>query len=296
MQAMNHQPLVSIIIPCYNQQEFIDYTLENVCNQTYKNWECIIVNDGSTDDSEEIIKKWLAYDNRMVYHKKKNGGLSSARNAGLDLAKGEYIQFLDGDDALDADKLKESVNAALQKQMDLVITNFHMFKRDISNLRPVYCKLEEQTFDFENILLEWDSKFTIPIHCGFFHKSLFKNIRFNEALKAKEDWLMWISVFKLPVRVYFINLKYAYYRVNLSGMTRDYVLMNQNLIKAYNFIYQELNEEYQLKFFNKIIQDYNKQILELNERVQKEKRFFLLKAVDRIVYLIRRKMMLSKLQ
>jgi glycosyltransferase involved in cell wall biosynthesis len=91
--------LISIIIPCYNQAQYLDETLQSVLEQTYSNWECIIVNDGSPDETE-IITKWAAKILGLNIYKK-NGGLRSARNAGLEIATGDFIQFLDADDYLD---------------------------------------------------------------------------------------------------------------------------------------------------------------------------------------------------
>ena len=88
---------VSIIIPCYNQAEFLEETLGSVLKQTHTNWECLIVNDGSTDVTEKIAQQFISKDQRFKYFFKENGGLSSARNYGLDQSTGNYIQFLDSD-------------------------------------------------------------------------------------------------------------------------------------------------------------------------------------------------------
>ena len=87
--------LISVIIPCYNQAHFLDETLNSILTQSYDNWECIIINDGSLDATEKIGLDWSNKDSRFKYVKKENGGLSSARNKGLELAKGDFIQFLD---------------------------------------------------------------------------------------------------------------------------------------------------------------------------------------------------------
>lgn len=92
------QPLISVIIPCYNGEKFIGEAIESVINQTYKNWELIIVDDGSTDNSEEIVKQYLL-DNRIQYiQHKKNKGIPSARNTGIKKSNGEFIALLDDDD------------------------------------------------------------------------------------------------------------------------------------------------------------------------------------------------------
>ena len=94
------QPLISVIVPCYNQAQYLDECLQSVLEQTYQNWECIIVNDGSPDNTEEVVKKWTEKDPRFKYLKKENGGLSSARNAGIKAAEGEWILPLDADDKI----------------------------------------------------------------------------------------------------------------------------------------------------------------------------------------------------
>ena len=92
--------LISVIVPCYNQAQYLDECLQSVLDQTYTDWECIIVNDGSPDHTEEIAKKWVEKDARFRYLFKENGGLSSARNAGIEIAKGEWILPLDADDKI----------------------------------------------------------------------------------------------------------------------------------------------------------------------------------------------------
>ena len=104
------RPLVSIIIPCYNQGQYLNETLMSVYVQTYENWECIIINDGSTDRTDEIAKSWEARDKRFKYYFKKNSGVSSTRNFGILKAAGSYLQFLDSDDLLDARKIEFSIN------------------------------------------------------------------------------------------------------------------------------------------------------------------------------------------
>ena len=103
---IENKPLVSVVVPCYMQAHFLDETLESVLNQTYSNWECIIVNDGSLDDTKEIAEKWLKTDTRFNYVYKENGGLSSARNLGIKKSNGNYILPLDSDDILHKDYLK----------------------------------------------------------------------------------------------------------------------------------------------------------------------------------------------
>src|ERR1700752_3699749 len=105
--------LVSIIIPCYNAEKYIDRSIESILNQTYKDFEIIIINDGSTDNSEEVIKKYLTLDNRVKYLKQVNQGVSATRNKGIELAKGEILAFLDSDDVWEPENLEIKVDALL---------------------------------------------------------------------------------------------------------------------------------------------------------------------------------------
>lgn len=100
-------PLISIIVPCYDQAEFLPEALQSVMEQTNENWECIIVNDGSPDNTEEVAMEWLSKDNRFKYIYKENGGLSSARNAGIKTALGKYILPLDADDMISTNYLAD---------------------------------------------------------------------------------------------------------------------------------------------------------------------------------------------
>lgn len=117
------EELVSIIIPVYNVENYLDKCLDSVINQTYKNLEIVIVNDGSTDNSENIILDYLKKDNRIVYIKKKNGGLSSARNSGLDKCKGKYVSFVDSDDTLDTKFIKRMVACIEKDHTQIAICN-----------------------------------------------------------------------------------------------------------------------------------------------------------------------------
>jgi glycosyltransferase involved in cell wall biosynthesis len=228
--------LVSIIVPCYNQAQYLDESLQSVLDQTYTNWECIIVNDGSPDNTEEVAKKWVKKDSRFLYLHKENGGLSSARNAGLEIARGEYIQFLDSDDWIATTKLELSINllmVAIDNNVKIAISNFGRFIDKIDEPLLEYSSLKEEYFNFESLLYEWDETFAIPIHCGLFEKTLFQNFKFPESLKAKEDWVMWVSLFYKDCHAIHINKTLALYRINPNGITRKD--MTQDIIKAYNF-------------------------------------------------------------
>lgn len=118
-------PKVSVIVPVYNVEKYLEKCLNSLVNQTLDNIEIIIVNDGTKDNSEEIIKKFMEkYPQKIVYLKKENGGLSDARNYGMPYAKGEYIAFLDSDDYVEKDIYKEMYELAKKENSDMVECNF----------------------------------------------------------------------------------------------------------------------------------------------------------------------------
>lgn len=245
--------LVTIIVPCYNQAQFLNETLESVFFQSYTEWECLIVNDGSLDNSEEIAKKWVEKDSRFQYFSKDNGGLSSARNFGLNKSKGKYIQFLDSDDCLDIKKLELSVDKFQKHGAEIIITDFKRFRKTRNKLKRAFCDLSKQEFTFISFLTKWDVEFSIPIHCGLFSKDLIGSIRFNESLKAKEDWLFWLQIFRNNPKVYYLNQVLVFYRLHRNGMTRNFEFMELNLQNAYQLIYNSLNDEEKFLFFKRII-------------------------------------------
>ena len=118
-------PMVSIIVPVYNGEKSIERCLRSIQNQSYTNIEVIVVNDGSTDHTEKVIKKYVEEDARFHYIKKDNTGVSDSRNIGMASAKGEYFQFVDGDDWLVKRATEEFVRTAQLYDCDMVISDFY---------------------------------------------------------------------------------------------------------------------------------------------------------------------------
>jgi glycosyltransferase involved in cell wall biosynthesis len=249
-------PKVSIIVPCYNQAQYLDEALQSVLNQTYQNWECLIVNDGSPDNTEEVAEKWADLDTRFIYLCKKNGGVSSARNFGIEKSKGAYLQFLDSDDYLDKEKLELSLQEMEKnKEVNLVISNFRMFTINHKKTTKPFCKLNAQLFTFENMLYQWNESFSIQVQCGLFHSSLFETIRFPEDIAAQEDWIVWVRIFKAGCKVVFIEKPLALYRINPSSrmMTKG---LCEDHVKACDYFRKYLSEEEYHKFSMLLISRY----------------------------------------
>lgn len=118
---VNEKPLVSVIVPIYNTEKYIHKCLDSLINQTYKNLDIILVNDGSLDKAGDIAEEYSKIDNRVRVIHKKNGGASSARNEGLEIVKGEFTCFIDSDDWLDSDAINKLVTKALKEKSDIVM-------------------------------------------------------------------------------------------------------------------------------------------------------------------------------
>ena len=140
-------PKISIIVPVYNVEIYIDKCLKILTEQTLRDIEIIIVNDGSLDKSEEIIEKYVKENpTKIKYYEKENGGLSSARNYGLEYATGEYIAFLDSDDYVETNMYEEMYNLAKKENADMVECDFIWeweYGKKIFDKRRVYKSKEE---------------------------------------------------------------------------------------------------------------------------------------------------------
>lgn len=178
------EPLVSIVTPLYNSEDYLVKTFVSVLNQSYKNWEWIIVDDGSTDKSLEIAQG-LAKDPRVaVLSLGKNHGAAKARNVGLDHAKGDYILFLDSDDELDRIFLETQVEF-IEKDGPIVTAGY---RRRTPNSVTVFIPPYEITLD---TILKGN-----PLSCltTMYDFRIFHEERFNEELEKHEDFLFWINL------------------------------------------------------------------------------------------------------
>lgn len=203
--------LVSIIVPCYNQAQYLNEALQSVLDQSYQNWECIIVNDGSPDDTDEVAKKWIKIDSRFFYVKKENGGLGSARNAGITQAVGEFILPLDADDKIATNYIKNAVKS---------------FDKDAS-LKVVYCKAEK--FGEEGGLwnLPQFSIYDLAHHNMIFCSALFRKKDWQlvggydvNMIYGLEDWEFWIAILKNEGNVKCLDEVGFYYRIKSDSMIK----------------------------------------------------------------------------
>ncbi|MCU0401104.1 MAG: glycosyltransferase [Algoriphagus sp.] len=187
--------LISIIIASYNQEKFLNESLKSVYNQSYPNWECIIVDDCSTDTSLAIAKKWVKLDNRFkVFRLDSNSGLSAARNKGLLESKGNYIQFLDADDLLEENKL---LNQLPYCESDLITVSGNRYfyhhegpqKRRIIGKNGALPEVPITKWDQADVLELFKNKNPFVVTAPLYPRSVLDRVgMLNEDLRAFEDW------------------------------------------------------------------------------------------------------------
>jgi glycosyltransferase involved in cell wall biosynthesis len=180
---------VSVIIPVYNVEKYLKECLDSIINQTLKDIEIICINDGSTDKSLQILEEYAAKEERIKIVNKKNGGQSSARNAGIDIAKGEYIAFLDSDDFIANDFYEKLYNSAEQNNADCAVGNTIYYKDE--NNKQDDCWVNYYIFKSNKTIVESiEDKQNIIYSCSvwnkIYKKELIKDLRFPEKLYIED--------------------------------------------------------------------------------------------------------------
>lgn len=226
----------SIIIPVYNVEEYLDRCLKSILNQTYSNYEVIIVNDGSPDNSDNIIKSYEKEDKRFKGYKKVNGGLSDARNYGLKYATGDYLIFIDADDYIENNYL-EKVNDVLEKNKDIDVLKFKIKLVDEGeNLIRMENGLNKEgvtSFD-ELVKLE----FLEPAWSYVYKLSFWKENNFTY-LKGMihEDFGLTPEILMKANKIYYLN-SYLYNYVQRNGSIMSSNNKEKLHKKAYDMLYQ----------------------------------------------------------
>ena len=207
---------LSVIIPVYNCEEFINRCVESVIAQTIFEMEIVLVDDGSTDKSGEICNFYQEKDSRVLTIHKPNGGVSSARNRGLDIAKGKYIWFIDGDDYIEPDCVRVLLNVANKNELDLLQFGWNIFE---NGRKVVSRRLSETSVMSFNSYVR-DNCFYGTGSQSFIRRELISSHnRFVEGLKIGEDGLFFLELFSNIKRAQKINFKVYNYCQNTNSIT-----------------------------------------------------------------------------
>lgn len=180
-----NQTKVSLILPIYNMEKFLERCVDSILAQTYKNLEIILVNDGSKDRTDEICKKYASLDKRVIYVSQKNGGLCAARNTGLDHASGDYIIFIDPDDYVAANLVSDVVQTFKnsEEELDMVAYGVHIVKKD-KEIGQIFW---EKSLTTKQILTRMLYVTGWEVWCKAYNKAIWENLRFNDSMRSVED-------------------------------------------------------------------------------------------------------------
>lgn len=232
------EPLISIIIPVYNTEQYLADCLNSVCGQTYHNLEIIVVNDGSTDHSEQILYQYAQRDERIHVITQRNQGLSSARNIGLMCAQGEYVLFLDSDDWIDNITCAEAIKVINNTQADVVMWSYIREYASVS--KPVYLfddsicvwttndihSLYQRFIGLQAEDLKQPQKLDsiVTVWGKLYRRAVLKEIWFIDTQKiGTEDALFNIQVFSRVQRAVYLSKTFSHYRkTNTESLTKKY--------------------------------------------------------------------------
>lgn len=215
MDMIEEQPLLSIIVPVYNAEKYIANTINSVLEQQYDNFELLLVDDGSTDNSKMICQKYSGLDSRIRLITKENGGVSSARNEGLNAAKGEYIAFLDSDDYVANDMYYFLVDNIVRSNSDISICGYYyVTEEEYKTLRNKNNEgiNEPVSYIYNPIEKYYELNNMPPIWNKVYKRRVVEHMRFNESISYGED-LLFSSMAVLNSECVCYSNKKAYYYI-----------------------------------------------------------------------------------
>jgi glycosyltransferase involved in cell wall biosynthesis len=246
-------PLISVIVPTYNYGHLINNCLDSVLSQTYQNWECIVVDDGSTDNTSAVVKRYSDRDSRVKYIVQDNRRQASARNNGIRNSTGRFLQFLDADDMLESRKLERQVEfLAAHPEVDIVYGDVRFFRDGHIEERHYLLGGEDKPWmpgisgSGEDVLLALVRKDTIPINTPLVRKRVIEKVGvFDEGLAVAEDWDFWIRCAAMNVRFQYQDLKEASALVRyhaLSSSKNPQLLLNAILAMRKKIMAMDLSQ------------------------------------------------------
>jgi len=270
---MMNAPLVSIIIPTYNYGHYILDALLSVSAQSYQNWECIIVDDGSKDSTQTIVQTYISAHLNQSFHYIliENGGLSNARNVGIRKSRGTYLQFLDADDLLLKDKLTAQVKLLQSKDCALVFSKSLFFydndqKRIYKDKYPIGF-LATETLVGQKLMFRLIRNNIFTVSSVLVHRDLIlKAGLFDVRSNANEDWLMWFNIaLLLPVFIFDdTNNTATEIRMHQNGIMSGKQKMFQSEVFVRTQMNDSLKDQFEESYIN-AFKKYNYDLLALHQ-------------------------------
>ncbi|WP_448912747.1 glycosyltransferase family 2 protein [Gemella sp.] len=254
MEIINEENfLISIVIPVYNAEKYLEQCLNSIKNQTYKNFEVILVNDGSIDNSESICKTFVESDTRFRYYLKANGGASSARNLGLDNAQGKYITFIDADDWVDENHLEVLINNIKENNSDMAVSSIKKFD-NVSRFKfRVYSNQEKYLLNYNKLnreeflvilpkLIHASNSYKIAVS-KLFKKELVTDVRFDESIVYGEDLEFFFKIYNNISSISYVDeVTYIYRLHNESTSSKFNQQYAEQVLLIYKKIYEKIEE------------------------------------------------------
>lgn len=223
------EQLISIIMPAYNAKKYISDSIKSVLNQTYSNWELIVIDDCSTDDTSIIIKEYCKRDYRIKYIKQsKNSGAACARNKGIKEANGTYIAFLDSDDLWYSNKLELQVS--FMKREDILFSCTYYDKIDENGKAINKIIRYKSQGDYKELLKNCPGNSTVMYNAEKLGKIYAKNI------KRRNDYVLWLDVIKQCKKIYCLNEVLGSHRIVNNSLSSN----KSKLIKYHWYIYRDI--------------------------------------------------------
>ena len=229
----DHSPMVSVIVPIYNSVMYIEKCLESIKNQSYKNIEVIMINDGSTDGSEQIAYKYVNEDNRFIIINKANMGVSAARNDGIELASGEFLTFIDSDDIIDKEFI-ETLLSAMVEDVDIAVCNMKYVSDSVGEVKHIQTSCDRDTvISIDNTYCFQRGLQHLSACAALYRREIVVDSRFDTSITVGEDALFHNGVFVRCRKVAFINKKlYTYVMHDDSAFKKGFTEKRMTEITA----------------------------------------------------------------
>ena len=250
------QPKISVIVPVYNVEKYLNKCIESIVNQTYRNLEIILVDDGSPDNCPQMCDEWAKKDDRIIVIHKENGGLSDARNKGLDIATGEYIGFVDSDDWIDLDLYECFVSKFKKNNASIIACNVVKVYED--KIEKNINEVKKEVYNVEEALNELihGRTFRAVVWNKLYHKNTINKIRFPYG-KTHEDEFFTYKVLSNANKLIYVPNKFYYYRQRSGSIMNLWSTKHLDVLEAFNerlyFLKQNYSNLYILDkytFFN----------------------------------------------
>lgn len=245
---------ISIIVPIYNVEQFLEECVKSILDQTYQDLEVILVNDGSTDRSGEICDELAATDGRIIVFHQNNQGTSEARNTGLKLATGQYIGFVDSDDVIHPNMYEWLMAALQEEKAEVAICHERAFHDRNCNFDEMDLKHIEKVEDREQLFSHFMDVWTGPINFVWnklYRRELFDGIRFQKGIKMEDMFIQVDVLQRVTKAVWITEALYGYRQRNGSIMNSDhddiYIYWAEALMHQRTVIYETHMEELALK-------------------------------------------------